>query len=185
MVEKILELAKEIECLQRSQWELGQAQKKIAQLEERLDRERLLDELLLPVSCPQVWESMREKAVEVSTKEQTTYDMRKTQKVAIDFLDRPVAVGYSILCTYDDPSADSAANESEYALFILVSDGRVIEVEKLGFYGGSFRTEIPKAKEILARKLPCVKPSDIATTVPQCLAAAEALSKKPEEFTKR
>lgn len=91
-------------------------------------------------------------------------------------LAQPKAVAYTIICTFDDENADSAGNNSQYQLCLLVNDGRVIPVVHLGFYEGLHRTDVQSATEMLIRKLPRVSVGEIATKMPMCLAEAQKIS---------
>jgi hypothetical protein len=175
LFDKILEAATEIKRLQSAETQLGQAKDKIAKLEEEAKKEAELLELLFPVVCPEEHASLLTRI-----EKQASADSWSSSRVesANAFLSRPKAIGHTVLCTYDDPGADSAANDSQYSLFILVSDGRVLPVVSLGLYGGAFSERIPSAMELIAKKLPLIEPRDITKKAPQCVEEAHKASDK-------
>ena len=174
LLEDVLKVAEEIKRLQQMERDLHEAKEKIAQIERAKKEEEEVFDLLLPIACPEEYRLLVEKM-----KKQAKKDPWDGGREAKEFLQRPRALGCVKICTHLDRSADSGGNWSEYGLFLLVSDGRVLPVVNLGMYGGAFRDKPPTLKEILARRLPCFdlrsERSAVIEKAPQCLKAIEAI----------
>jgi hypothetical protein len=93
------------------------------------------------------------------------------------FLNLPKILGYSILCTYEDPYADSGQDDSEFAFYLLISNGQIIHVDDLGLHSGIFSKKVPPALQLFAKKLPEIKPYEMSCKAPQCFDEVRKISK--------
>lgn len=169
ILEELLGAAKEIERLQSTEKQLTEAIAMIAQMELQTAASTEILNSIIREIIPEEYLKLEEHAVRCSK-------MWNYLAVAKEFLERPKAVGYTILCTYDDPGADSSGNNSMYGLFLLLSDGRVMPVAKLGLYEGDTLGRIPSSIEMLVRMCPFIGHQDIAKKAPQCLEEARKAS---------
>ncbi len=173
ILNNILETAREISRLRSAEDSLVSAKKVLAEIETLKKQDEDLLELLFPVLMEEEYSSMLLKMEQQVAKGHWNHRVIESAKA---FIARPKAIGHTVLCTSDDPGADSAANDSQYGLFILVDDGRVVPVVPLGVYHGTFRDEPPLMKEVATRKLPRIEPREIKEKAPQCFEEARKAS---------
>ena len=140
-----------------------------------------LDLAMCKLLFPEMWKNTLQKAVANSSLDKEKRHLARWAQMyrdqAEEMQNAPSLLGWSMICTYDDPSADSAQNDSRYESFALLSDGNVVSIVKLGLYGGVFNRSAPSFVEhVITEHTKQIDPQEIHSLAPQCLDAAQEVS---------
>jgi len=152
--------------------DLSDSRNKVEVLEKENRERKEIERIMISYLCPEFIDGLRKKKskeILVSEEKNFWHEYFKVSR----------ALGWIILKTYDDPGADSCADFSQYAGFLLTEDGRALKIVHLGMYSywEGHRQEPPSLSEVLIRKhLKEISREKIGEMAPQCLEAVKAIS---------